>query len=60
MDSFFSPSRKYYTAPTPTTFRNILADLPPETPPAMDGKDIRVHKIEPMRNHESGKPKRSA
>ena len=31
VDSFFSPSRKRYTAPTITTFHNILADLPPET-----------------------------
>ena len=31
VESFFSPSRKRYTAPSITTFHNILADLPPET-----------------------------
>ncbi len=31
VDSFFSPSRKRCTAPSITTFHNILADLPPET-----------------------------
>ena len=31
VDSFFSPSRKRYTAPSITTFHNIFADLPPET-----------------------------
>ena len=31
VEAFFSPSRKRYTAPSITTFHNILADLPPET-----------------------------
>jgi len=29
--AFFSPSKQRYTAPSITTFHNILADLPPET-----------------------------
>ncbi|MDE2753730.1 MAG: ISAs1 family transposase [Gemmatimonadota bacterium] len=31
VEAFHSPSRKRYTAPSITTFHNILADLPPET-----------------------------
>ena len=31
VDSFFSPTKKRYTAPKITTFHNIFADLPPET-----------------------------
>ena len=31
IEAFFSPSRQRYTAPSITTFHNILADLPPET-----------------------------
>ncbi len=31
VEAFFSPSRKHFTAPSITTFHNILADLPPET-----------------------------
>ncbi len=31
VEAFFSPSRKLFTAPSITTFHNILADLPPET-----------------------------
>ncbi len=31
VNSFFSPSKKRYTAPTSTTFHTLLADLPPET-----------------------------
>ena len=31
VEAFHSPSRKRHTAPSITTFHNILADLPPET-----------------------------
>jgi len=31
VESFFSPTRKRYTAPSVTAFHNILAALPPET-----------------------------
>ena len=31
VEAFFSPSKRRYTAPSITTFHNILADLPPET-----------------------------
>ena len=58
VDSFFSPSKQRYTAPSITTCHNIFADLSPETlddaigrwtaqqagpdtPLAMDGKDLR-------------------